>query len=90
MSNVWHFFPLQGTTGKHNNNISTSTHIQKATIHAHHVVSGNPFKEVRMKCPLIVETVMKYNSKYELYKISFVAVGLLYVLSWNQKFIVVT
>ena len=76
--NVQHLFLLHKTKRKHNNYICTSTHTEKATIHAHHTISGNPCQKTRLKCLLMVLMCMKCNSNYRLDRILNVVVGHLY------------
>ena len=71
----------------HNNDIFTSTHYEKTTIHACHVISGNPREEARIKYLHMAQTGIQYNSNYVLYRIQNVAVGLLYAISLNLKLI---
>ena len=61
---------------KPNNNVVASTHSKKATVCAYHIISGNPCEEARIKCLLMEETGMKYNTDFGVYKIVNVAVDL--------------
>ena len=46
-------------------------------------MSMDPYEEVRMKCLLILQTGMKYNTNGELHSILNIAVVPLYILNLN-------
>ena len=85
VSNVGQVFPPQETTRKHKNDIFTRTHTKKVAMHACHVIAGFPCEEAGIRCPLMVLTYIKYNSKFGLYRNMDVAVGLLYAISLTLK-----
>ena len=58
---------------------------RNTTILAHHLVPGNPCQEVRMKYLLMVEIGMNYNRNFGLYRILYIAGGLLFVVSLSIK-----
>ena len=85
LSNVWHFFPHQETWRRENSDIFKSAYTKKAIIHACDVISGNQCEEARIKCLLMVQTGVKYNSNYGVYRIWNVSVQLLCAISLNLK-----
>ena len=84
-SNAHHFFPLNTTMRKHNENIYANTDSEKLDIHACDFVTGNPSQKARQKAQMCVATSTKYFEKHGLLRVLNAAVGLPYTASVNIK-----
>ena len=76
---------MKNSAREHNKTVYLNCEAEKIEINADHLVSGNPSKDAREKCMLLVKTAPKYCEVHGLQRILKACIGLAYTTSVNIK-----